>query len=143
MHNKYIGCNKEHNFGQPSLKGRRLCVYDIITKIYYENNLNIAIEDYQITLLEAKAAIKYCMNLSCQKDQDLAHYCHGCLLRTLHEGSNFNKDDYFEITNEDNNKIVISKNGKEFFLGTIEEMENKEFGKITWLLAEKLNKLIL
>jgi uncharacterized protein (DUF433 family) len=138
MKNKFIECNKERNFGQPTLIDRRLTVYDIVTKLFYEDEFKAALEDYQITLLEAKAAIKYCMNLSCQKDKNLIHYCDGCLLRTLEEGWNFKREDYVEIKNNDNSKITISNNGKEIFLGSIKELEDSEFGKVTWLIAKEI-----
>ena len=131
-----IECNKNKSFGQPSLIGRRLTVYDIVTKIYYESHIEIALDDYDITLEEAKAATNYCKTLTCQKDKDRIHFCDGCILRTLDEGWNFSKNNYQEIKcNKSNETITISKDGNEIFLGNIQEIEDSEFGKVGWLLA--------
>ena len=135
---KLIECNKEKLWGQPSLIERRLAVYDIVTKIAIEDTLEIALEDYQINIVEAEAAINYCRKRICQEDKDLVHFCHGCILRTLQEGWNFKKDDYVEVKNEDGSTITISKNKKIIFAGTIEELEDQEFGKLTWLIAEEI-----
>lgn len=134
-----IECNAEINFGQPALKGRRLTVYDIVTKIYYEDSVSIALSDYEISLKDAKEAVNYCMNLKCKKDKKLLHFCDGCLLRTFDEGWHFNREEYIEVEKGDQ-KMVISKNGKVFFSGTLEELEDSEFGKVTWLIAEEVNK---
>lgn len=134
-----IACNANILFGQPALVGRRLTVYDIVTKIYYEDNIKIAIEDYSIDLREAKEAASYCMNLKCKEDKELIHFCDGCLLRTIDEGWNFNKNDYIEIQSIDQ-KIVVAKDEKTLFSGSIQEFEDSEFGKVTWLLAEEINK---
>jgi uncharacterized protein (DUF433 family) len=138
IENQFIECKQDRSFGQPTLKGRRLTVYDIVTKIYYEEQIDVAQADYQITREEAKSAIHYCMKLSCQDDRHLMHFCDGCLLRTLEQGWQFKRGDYIQIQNASNNKVVVSKDGKEIFFGSIQELENSEFGKVTWLIAENL-----
>ena len=109
-----IACDESINFGQPALIGRRLTVYDIVTKIYYEENLTTALDEYEISIGDAKDALKYCMELKCRSDSNLVHYCDGCLLRTFHEGFSFNKGDFIEIE-ENGTKIVISKDKGIFF----------------------------
>jgi uncharacterized protein (DUF433 family) len=47
-----VKCNSEINFGQPALVGRRLTVFNIVTKLYYEESLKDAIGDYEISLQE-------------------------------------------------------------------------------------------
>jgi len=137
-----IKCDPDINFGQPALKGRRLTVYDIVTKIYYEDGVKASIDDYEISLKDAKDAVNYCMNLKCKKDRDLLHYCDGCILRTIAEGLNFKKDDYIKFE-KNNQQIVVSKNNKVFFAGSLDELENSEFGKVTWLMAEDISKRLL
>ncbi len=132
-----IECNSKIGFGQPILQGRRLTVYDIVTKIYYEDNVSTALEDYEISLQDAKDAIGYCMNLKCNDDKNLLHYCDGCLLRTMYEGWKFDRKEYVEIK-KGNQKITISKDGKIYFLGSLLELEDSEFGKVTWLFAEEI-----
>jgi len=136
-----IECDPYINFGQPALKGRRLTVYDIVTKILYEGDVKLALIDYAITLADAKEAVVYCMNLKCKRDKDLVHFCDGCILRTIEEGWNFNKDDYLELK-RNGESVVISKDNTIFFAGTLKALEDSEFGKVTWLIAEDVNKML-
>ena len=136
-----IECNLKINFGQPTLKGRRLTVYDIVTKIYYDKVMEETLSDYEISLRDAKDAIKYCMNLQCKKDRNLINYCDGCLLRTIQDGWDFKIEDYEELKDLNNCKIVISKEAKDIFIGSLQELEDSEFGKVTWLIAEEISNL--
>lgn len=138
MDGNLIECNPLKGFGQPTLRGRRLTVFDIVTKIYYEPDISVALEDYGIAKKEALAAIIYCKNLHCQKDTSLIHYCDGCLLRTLETEWNFRAEDYLQLLSSDGSKFVISKDGKEIFFGSLEELQNGDFGKVTWLIAEEI-----
>jgi uncharacterized protein (DUF433 family) len=54
--------------GAPTIKGRRLTVYSVITKIYYEDSLKTALEDFESTLDEAKGAVNYCRTLKTKID---------------------------------------------------------------------------
>jgi uncharacterized protein (DUF433 family) len=138
-----IACTPAINFGQPALAGRRLTVFNIVTKIYYEDAVQDALTDYEISLQDAMDAVTYCANLKCKQDETLVQFCDGCILRTIHDGWNFKKDDYIE-TETDGIKTVISKDGMTLFAGSLSELEDSEFGKVTWLMAEealqKLNK---
>ncbi len=134
-----IECNPKIVFGQPALKGRRLTVYDIVTKLYYENDIKITVEDYEISMKEIEEALDFCMNLKCKEEKKRVHYCDGCVLRSISEGWSFEKNDFYEISI--NGQIMtLSKDGKTSFLGSISEFENSEFGKITWAIAEHLYK---
>lgn len=138
-----ISCNPYINFGQPNLVGRRLTVYDIVTKIFYEGYPKVATEDYGITCKEAREAVTYCSKLECQNDNDLVHFCYGCILRTIAEGTDFKRNDFFEIKREGQN-LVLSYDGKVVFAGTLDELEEAELGKVAWLIAnEVLHKLPL
>ena len=136
-----IKCNPSINFGQPALVGRRLTVYDIVTKFYYEANVDIVLEDYQIGIDDGFAAVDYCKNLRCREDKELIHYCDGCVLRTIAEGWNFKSTDYLEVV-KNGQSFVFSMDEKEIFAGTLKEFEDSEFGKVTWLIAEEVNDLI-
>src|ERR1700743_2440309 len=125
MESKLIVCGDNISFGAPPLRGRRLTVYDIVTKLYSENTITEALEDYDLTLIEAKAAIEYCMKLHCQIDTSRIHYCNGCILRSIEEKWSFKKDDYIQI--ED--KLTITKEGSVIILGSIENLEEESFGK--------------
>jgi uncharacterized protein (DUF433 family) len=137
-----ITCDPDINFGQPALKGRRLTVYDIVTKIYYENSLKLTTEDYSISAKDVKDAVEYCMTLKCKIDSGRVHYCDGCVLRTIEEGWKFDRNKYIEFEN-DNTKIVFSDGGDTIFAGSLKEFEDSEFGKVTWLIAEQINELFL
>jgi len=123
----------------PSLKGRRLTVYNIVSKLYIENTIEEAIDDFQISLSEAKAALVYCKNLNCQTDTDRIQYCDGCILRTIEEGWSFDKGGYVQTENQ----ITISKNDPMFFLGNINQLEDEKFGKPGWVIANELYSLLL
>jgi len=130
--NNLIVCIKNVSFGMPTLRGRRLTVYDIVSKIYYEETVEDALKDYEISFEEAKAAVTYCMNLDCQKDINRIQFCNGCILRTINEGLDFDKENYIEV----NDKYTISKDGLLTFLGSIEELKEERFGKPGWAIAE-------
>jgi hypothetical protein len=125
----------------PALVGRRLTVFDIITMLYYEVSIETAIEQYSITLTDAIDAVEYCSGLKCKTDPELGQFCDGCLLRTLKEGWNFNRDDFIEVQVQ-NAKITISKGETVFFLGSLQEFEDSEFGLTTWLIAEEVSAKI-
>ena len=91
----------------PSLKNRRLTVYDIVTKLFYEDSIAEAIEDYSITVQEAVAAIEYCMNLRCKIDKERIQFCDGSVLTLIEEeNSKFDRTDY----NQFDNNLTASKN---------------------------------
>ena len=119
----------------PALNGRRLTVYDIVTKLYYEESLGIALDDYGLNLSEAKAAIIYCENLTCQTDPNRVHYCDGCVLRTIEEGREFNKEDYKQV-----NGVTFSCDNALIYLGSIENLEEEKFGKPGWAIASNVKE---
>lgn len=133
-----IECNPNVGFGQPTLKGRRLTVYNIVTKLYYEEDVSVILNNYEITFQDARDAVNYCMKLKCKEDDALLQFCDGCLLRTIADGWHFNKDGFVELKGGNSN-VVISKDGKIIFAGSLQEFEDSEFGKVTWLMAEQVN----
>lgn len=133
---KNIVINKQISSGAPTIQGRRLTVYNVVTKIYYEDSLKTALEDSEISIDEAKDAVNYCSSLKCQEDPDLIKFCSGCILRTLQDEWNFNKEYYREFYDKgSDSKFTISKDGNQIFIGTIQELEDQSFGKAGWLLA--------
>ncbi len=72
-------------WGQPRLDRRRLAVGDIVSQIDIEDSLVLALQDYEITLQEARQALHYCRTLQCVKDKPLK-FCHNCTLRVQQEG---------------------------------------------------------
>jgi uncharacterized protein (DUF433 family) len=136
MENKLIVCNRHVGFGMPILNGRRLTVYNIVSKIYLEETLEFALSDYEISLAEAKAAIDYCEKLHCQQQPDRLHYCDGCILRTIEEGWDFNKDDYKQI----NPNFTTSHDGQFIFLGSLNQLEEESYGKPGWAIASSIKE---
>jgi uncharacterized protein (DUF433 family) len=133
---KNIVINPAISSGSPTISGRRLTVYNVVTKVYFEESLKIAIEDYEITLDAVIDAVNYCSTLKCQEEPTIVKFCSGCILRTLQDEWNFKKEEYREVRDAELNSVfTISKDGNEIFIGTIEELENSEFGKVGWLLA--------
>lgn len=118
----------------PSLVGRRLTVWDIVTKIYYEPTLKEAIDDYEITFLEAKTATDYCIELRCKEEENRINFCDGCILRTIEEGWDFKREEFTQV----NEKLTISKDGNFIFLGTIDELGDQTFGKLGWVFASEI-----
>ncbi len=106
--------------GSPTINGRRLTVFNVVSKIYYENNLESALKDHQISFKIAKEAVDYCRNLKCQEDDKLINFCSGCILRTLQEKWDFNKNEYSEVNFNAKGQNVSISIGKEIvFLGNL------------------------
>lgn len=72
-------------WGQPRLEGRRLAVGDIVSQIDVSSTMYEALQDYEITLQQARQALHYCRTLQCLKDKPLK-FCHNCTLRVRQEG---------------------------------------------------------
>jgi uncharacterized protein (DUF433 family) len=64
-------------FGQPTLKGRRLTVSNIVTGID-SDNLESYITDHEISETDAEIAVKYCINRDCTKT--IGKFCEHCIL---------------------------------------------------------------
>lgn len=137
---KYIERNPQKCFSMPSLVGRRLTVHDIVTQIYLEKSLDAVMNMYQINIEETKAALEYCKNLECAIDSSEFQFCDGCILRTVVDMDEFDMNDYFEVSNNDQTIITISKDKSSFFLGSLSELEEDERGQETWKIAESILK---
>jgi uncharacterized protein (DUF433 family) len=133
----YVERNKNRGFGQPVIKGRRLTIFSIMC---YASDPEIVIADFlkefDLSIDELKSAVAYCKGTECKEiylpsDQ----YCDGCILRSVNDGWKSIKDDYDEIDG-----ISYSKDGKSIFLGSVEELEDAEFGAVGWLMAENVDR---
>lgn len=132
-----IICNPHISFGQPILAGRRLTVYDIVSKTFLEKDIGIVVSDYSISRTDIKDAAQYCMMRACESDSNLVHFCDGCILRAIHEGWTFSKADYSTVE-RDGVEFTIANDGSMVFLGNVHDLENEEFGRLTWVIAEDL-----
>jgi uncharacterized protein (DUF433 family) len=124
--------------GAPRIKNRRITVYNVIGTLYNGDSISEYAKDYEVEENVIKEAIEYCKSLACQTS-NVYQYCEGCILRTLNEKeAPFNKDDYYEVISEQGDIITLKKDGKEIFLGTMEELINEECGCSGWEKAEAL-----
>ncbi|PSL18816.1 DUF433 domain-containing protein [Chitinophaga ginsengisoli] len=138
---RYIEIRKDISSGAPVVKGRRTTVFNIVSCIYYEDNLQEALDSYEIILDVAREAVAYCSELKCQEDVNLFKFCSGCVLRALQEDWNFSKDDYKEILLDEQKQIItISKDGNSIFLGSLQELEITELGEAGWLVAQEIKR---
>jgi len=130
----YIERNKLRGFGQPVIVGGRLTVFSVISYVSDpEIGINDFLSDFDMTIEELRAALLYCKNRECQHISNPSdQYCDGCILRSIGAGWKSVKGDYDEVDG-----ISYSKDGKSIFLGTLDELEESEFGVMAWLLAEK------
>lgn len=113
MKQNYIECKRDYCSGCPRIKNTRITVYNIITRIYLENDLNIACEELRIVQEQARQAIDYCKILKCINDKNLINYCSGCFLGEINENKstildNFKTNNDINIFNKDIN--IISNN---------------------------------
>lgn len=126
-------------FGMPSIINRRMTVYDVVTTIYYENDIHEALNRCGIDKDIATEALKYCSKQLCKFDDDgQLPFCDGCLLRDIAEGSFFDKSQYYEIMDDNNIVSTFSIDGVKVFNGSIEEFKEEEEGIETWKLAQSL-----
>lgn len=133
---KQIERNAKTGFSQPVIIGRRLTVFNVVSNAFYRDSLLNYLNEFELSLEEVKAAIAYCKNRECkimESPQD--HYCDGCILRSISEGWTSIKEDFIESEG-----ISMSKDGMTYFLGSVEELENEEFGVMGWLRAEEVEK---
>lgn len=129
--NNSIECDYQICKGSPRIGGTRITVYNIISRIYLENDIEIACEDLRITIEEAEKAILYCESLCCINDKSLINFCSGCILRDFFD----NGEDIKMFSYLKKKKIDIESQ-----IGSIEEEYCIEEIKIGWLLANLLIK---
>lgn len=133
---KFVARNANVGFGQPVIIGRRLTVFNVVSNANCWDNINDFLKDFDLSMEELRSVIFYCKNRECKViENSFDHYCDGCVLRSISEGWMSIKDDFME-----SDGVSISKDGKTFFLGSTNELEDMEFGVMGWLLAEAVEK---
>lgn len=132
----YVERNNERGGGQPVIIGRRLTVFNVISHAFYRENVIDYIKEFSLSIEELRDAVLYCKNRQCKViESSLEHYCDGCILRSISEGWVSIKDEFVESEG-----ISISKDGNTIFLGSVDELEDTEFGIMGWLQAEAVYK---
>jgi hypothetical protein len=80
--------NPDKCFSRPSIKGRRLSVYDVISGVGNEGVAYCI--DMEVTKTELDESIQYCMNLYCLYNSQ-NKFCNGCFLNKIF--GDFDEDD--------------------------------------------------
>ncbi len=78
-------------WGQPRLEGRRLAVGDIISLIDVNESLHIVLQNYELSMQQARQALLYCKWKKCVDDQP-PKFCHNCTLRVKRENSTLEEE---------------------------------------------------
>ncbi|MBV8252441.1 MAG: DUF433 domain-containing protein [Chitinophaga sp.] len=126
--NEFVG------FGQPVIKGTRLTVYTVVSYAYSSNVIQHFLTEFELSLLELKAALSYCKHRQCQIfNHTFDKYCDGCILRSINDGWKPASLDFYEKDN-----ISYSNDGTIIFLGSLQELDDEEFGRIGWQIEKKL-----
>lgn len=92
--------------GQPRLEGRRLSVGDIVSLINVNKNLNIVLQDFELSHQQARQAVLYCKLKKCEVDNPIK-FCHNCTLQV--------KQDNSKIDEEKDNWIIANDLLSEYF----------------------------
>lgn len=126
-------------FSMPSIVGKRLTVFDVVSGCYHEG-LDKYITEFNLQKMDAIDALIYCKNLDCQKDfKESDQYCEGCVLDTLHNGG-----DNAPMSEVESNglKFIVSDDMKSFFLGEKSEYDEEKFGVMGWIIADEILSMI-
>lgn len=76
----------------PSLIGRRITVHNIITQIDCDG-LESTLNNFELSVPHAKAAIDYCIAFECKIDSEKHQFFDGCTLRVIADGEIFDRND--------------------------------------------------
>lgn len=134
----FVERNANRGFGQPVIIGRRLTVFNVVSGANSSDNIIDFLQEFELSMDELKSAVTYCKKRECEVIKAASDkFCDGCILRSINEGWISVKNDFTEVGG-----ISISKDGDTIFLGTLEELENSEFGVMGWMIAEEVEKKI-
>ena len=128
--------SKDICFGRPRINGTRLEVYNIISDLYHETNIDGYLKEHDFSRDDIKEIINYCKTLSCQSiNHEYEKYCSGCILSTMHENFDYKEVNFKEI---DYQTFIDNNNDKLIGFGDKRELEEEMFGKPGWVIADKL-----
>lgn len=119
--------------GAPRIEDTRISIYDIVSSLWYDKDIDQYIDDFKISKQEIKKAIIYCKKLDCQKN-NVKKFCNGCILNTI------NSNDRKSIYNQVNNNLFIDDEQNFFVSENINDIEEEEFGFAGWYRAEHIYK---
>lgn len=125
--------------GAPTIVGRRLNIYDIISSIELEEDISDYMEGYELSFYQVRDAINYCRSLQCIHDKPY-NYCAGCILRSTSINTEiipFPK----QIIVEENYLMFVYDNSD--IRKSITEVDTEEIGRAGWGIARKFPKDML
>ncbi|MEL6559482.1 MAG: hypothetical protein AAFQ94_14930 [Bacteroidota bacterium] len=125
--------------GSPRVAGRRLTVYDVVAGLgtygIDQDYWNDYVNDFDITVEQAKQSLEYCRTQQCEVDKP-KYFCHRCRLRTIQDGDEIPQDEIEEFDIKCFNKSENSR----FYLNSENEELTEEYGIETWRFAEVLSR---
>jgi len=122
-------------WGRPRINGTRLQVYDVISDLEDEKNIDGYCERRGLNKNVLIQAVNYCKKLECQYiEKEYEKYCSGCILSTLHEDYNYKESNYEEIDTD----LFMDKARNIIALGNKDEIDQEEFGRPGWVIANEI-----
>ena len=80
MAESLIVCNKDIVGGQPTLKGTRLTVFNIVFGVFTDGKDYLT--DHELKGDDVFAAIKYCISLECENNPH-KRFCENCIMEDI------------------------------------------------------------
>jgi len=130
-----IECTPGTCGGAPRLKGRRINIFNIVSRLAIEPTEEV-IQDYQVTSADVDEAVEYCRTLQCKVDNP-EHFCDGCSLRRVGDDETF--EEFLTKHGQVKTSEVDTYNfedGGLLYLGDIRQLKKQWEGQDGWKLAD-------
>ncbi len=129
--------NKDVLGGSPTVNGRRINIFNLISGLWYSSFVGDYLKDMEISESDAVDALSFCKAKLCVSHHDL-DYCEHCLLGYLQEqNTDINTADLEKYTVSGSN-CVVNINGVEVAHLHPYEPEDIVEGRPGWILAAQL-----
>ena len=116
--------------GAPRIKNTRISVYDVVSSLWHDNDINQYIDDFQIERKEIENVLIYCKSLKCKKSK-VHKFCNGCIL-------NINEKENPSIYHKIDENLFANEKDFFFIAESINDIEEEDVGFAGWKRAEKL-----
>ena len=138
-----ITCTPGVCSGAPCVRGSRVTVFNVVSRLHFGDTQEILLEDYpDWTAQDIAAAIDYCRGLRCIADKP-DHYCDNCALRRVDDDESF--DEFLDsmapvqtFTGKEHIDWDKFVGGGTIFLGSMEDLRHNWKGYPCWQWAEEL-----
>lgn len=121
-------------WGAPRINNTRISVYDVISSLWYNPDIEDFVLDFRVDKESVKTALEYCKELKCRKEKAL-NFCDGCILRTAKDGETYIKKSNKILQIDDK---VFENENKDIFIGEFTDLESEEAGFMGWVRADML-----